>query len=164
MMIVTRIDGISCAGAVQCKVVQKDLRQLGLTSGPDVVVHELFDEGMIGEGVLYLLERWRRPPQDGASSSASSSSSASPAGGGTKSKSPVFVPASARLMGQLVELRFEQVQGVNVTLLNPYRPHGRYHSGDTHTARALSEPFLVDQVGQAMSSSSLQPAPSPSYR
>jgi hypothetical protein len=37
---------------------------------------------------------------------------------------PPSLPASARVYAQLLCLRFEDVEGINVTLLNPYRSEG----------------------------------------
>lgn len=87
----------------------------------ELAVHEVFDSGMLGEGVLYLLEGLRRSGVD-------------------------MVPASAKVYAELLELRFEDLHGVNLTLLNPYRFQPQYHSSACEDAKVLSAPFLVDEV------------------
>jgi len=75
----------------------------------------------LGEGVLYLLE-------------------------GLRHAGVPLLPCSAQVYGQLLQLRFEDMRGVNLTLLNPYRFSPHYHSCATDGAMVMSDPFPVDVV------------------
>lgn len=56
---------------------------------------------------------------------------------------------SPQVWAQLLEERFEEVEGVNVTLLNPYRFTKDYDTlppGTPPSRPPMSEPFLLDAV------------------
>ncbi|KAM3568081.1 hypothetical protein VYU27_009792, partial [Nannochloropsis oceanica] len=131
--------------SLKTKIFVKDVRQLDLAVPPQVIVHELFDSGLLGEGVLHLLHPLLQKQKEGGTE------------GGPL---PQLLPARARVYGQLLSLRFEEVQGVNVTLLNPYRFQPDYHSSPCHLddyTKTLSAPFLIEDIDFSKASPSDPP-------
>lgn len=107
-------------------VIDKDCRRLAmgedLPRKADVVLFELFDCGLIGEGILHFLA-YAREHLVGPDAR--------------------YVPCGARLRAMLIESRLDRAAGVDVNLLNPFCFTPSYMNVDASRLRyrALSEPF-----------------------
>jgi hypothetical protein len=99
---------------------------LKLVVGAEVILHEVFDSGLLGEGVLHLLQPQQTQLQCPLP--------------------PLMLPARATVYAQLLDMRFEDLYGVNLTLLNPYRFRRDYESSRCHGAHPMSEPFVLDTL------------------
>lgn len=108
------------------RVINKDCRQLGipadLTQRADLVLFEMFDCSLIGEGVLHFLAHAREH---------------------LATADARYLPQGGRLRGQLVEYRLDQVLDQDANLLNPYRFSASFINVDACKLdyRPLSEPF-----------------------
>lgn len=102
------------------------MRRLKLVVGAEVILHEVFDSGLLGEGVLHLLQPQQTQLQCPLP--------------------PLMLPAKATVYAQLLDMRFEDLYGVNLTLLNPYRFRRDYESSRCHGAHPMSEPFILDTL------------------
>ncbi|MCQ4165457.1 methyltransferase domain-containing protein [Tahibacter harae] len=112
--------------AQQIQVINKDCRQLGvpadLPQRADLVLFEMFDCSLIGEGVLHFLAYVREH---------------------LATADARYLPLAARLRAQVIEYRLEQVLEQDANLLNPYRFSASFINVDTRRLdyRPLSEPF-----------------------
>lgn len=90
----------------------------------DLAVFELFDCSLIGEGVLHLLAHAREH---------------------LLTEHACYLPMGARIRAMVVECRLDQVLGVDVNLLNPYRFSRSFINVDAERLayRALTAPFDV---------------------
>lgn len=110
------------------RMVNRDCRQLtipgDLPQRADLVLFELFDCSLIGEGVLHFLAHAREHlATEGAR----------------------FLPMGARIRAMLIEHRLDRIWDVDVNLLNPYRYSPSFQNVDASRLRyrPLSEPFDV---------------------
>lgn len=108
--------------------VNKDCRRLtvaeDLGERADLVVFELFDCSLIGEGVLHFLAYAREH---------------------LLTQHARYLPQAAKLRAMLIEYRLQRVWDIDVELLNPYRFTREFINVDAARLpyRALSEPFDV---------------------
>lgn len=112
----------------QITTIQKDIRQIerptDLKEKADFIVFDLFDCGLLGEGVLHYLQHAREKLAE---------------------KDVDVFPRAASLKAMLIERRMESVAGFDTTLLTPYLFSPEYSQIDLNQThwRALSEPFEV---------------------
>lgn len=110
------------------RLINKDCRQLQLQDDvparADLVLFEMFDCGLIGEGILHFLTHVREHLAQ------------------PKAR---YLPRSARVRACVVEQRLERVAHVDVSLLNAFCYTPSYLNVDARQLhyRALSEPFDV---------------------
>jgi type II protein arginine methyltransferase len=108
--------------------IQKDWRDfavpMDMPKRADLVVFELFDASLIGEGVLYALSKARECLLE---------------------SNARYLPMAARIRGMVVEYRLNQAFGVDLQLLNPFRYSPTFLNVDAQHLgfRALSAPFDV---------------------
>lgn len=99
--------------AEQVQIVGKDCRQLKLPEDlpqrADLALFELFDCGLLGEGILHFLAYAREH---------------------LLAAHVRYLPRAARLFAQVVEYRFERVLGIDASLLNPYLASPGYSNVD----------------------------------
>ena len=114
------------AGAIT--LINKDCRKLtigeDLPRRADVVLFELFDCGLLGEGILHFLAYAREHL----------------AGAGAR-----YLPMAARVRAMVIEARLGEIAGVDVNLLNPFCFSPSYMNVDAAKLRyrSLSAPFDV---------------------
>jgi type III protein arginine methyltransferase len=106
-------------------LVHRDVRGLcaeDIGGRADLALFELFDCSLIGEGVLHLVAHAREH---------------------LLSANARYLPAGARLRGQLIECRIERLLDVEASLLNPYRFSPGFINVDARGLkyRAMSAPF-----------------------
>jgi Methyltransferase domain/Arginine methyltransferase oligomerization subdomain/Tetratricopeptide repeat len=112
----------------QVRLINKDCRHLilqeDLPSRADLVLFEMFDCGLIGEGILHFLAYVREHL----------------AHTGTR-----YLPKAARVRACIVEHRLERVADVDVNVLNAFCFTPSYSNVDARHLgyRALTEPFEV---------------------
>lgn len=108
--------------------INKDCRQLtvpeDLAERADLVLFELFDVGLIGEGVLHYLAYAREH---------------------LLVPSARYLPMAAKIRGMLVEYRLDSLWDIDVNLLNPYRFSTTFVGVDARESgfRALTAPFDI---------------------
>jgi protein arginine N-methyltransferase 7 len=110
------------------RMVNKDCRKLAIPADlprrADLVLFELFDCSLIGEGVLHFLAHAREHlATEGAR----------------------FLPMGARLRAMLIEHRLDRIWDIDANLLNPYRYSPSFQNVDASRLRyrPLGEPFDV---------------------
>lgn len=90
--------------AQQIELINKDCRALkvaeDLEQRADLVLFELFDCSLIGEGILHFLAYAREHLLDA---------------------NATYLPLGARLRAQIIEYRVERIWDIDANLLNPYR-------------------------------------------
>ena len=123
--------------ADRVSLISKDRRNMTipeeLPRPADLVVVELFDCSLIGEGVLHYLAHAREH---------------------LLAESARYVPAKARIRAMLIEYRLDRLWDLDVNLLNPYRAHTGFINVDAARLdyRPLSEPFDVFEFDFATAS------------
>lgn len=109
-------------------LVNKDCRRLALGEDlpqrADLVLFELFDCGLIGEGILHFLDHVRQQ---------------------LAMPEARYLPMAARVRGMIVESRIDSIAGIDANLLNPFLFTPSYMNVDASRLRylQLSEPFDV---------------------
>ena len=108
----------------QATIIRKDCLQLALESDipqrADLVLFELFDCSLIGEGVLHFLQHVREHLAE---------------------KDARYLPMSARIRGQVIENRIGEIWGLDANLINPFRFSADFQNVD---ARKLNYRPLTD--------------------
>lgn len=110
------------------RILHRDSRRMvvpdDLPARADLVVFELFDCSLIGEGVLHYLAHAREH---------------------LMAPEAALVPMSGRIRGQVIEYRLDRIWDIDVNILNPYRFSPEFINIDAKTLdyRPLSEPFDI---------------------
>lgn len=109
-------------------LINKDCRRLTLADDlpqrADIVLFEMFDCGLIGEGILHFLAYVREH---------------------LAVANARYLPMAARLRAMLIEARLDEIAGIDVNLLNPFCFTPSYMNVDAARLRhrPLSAPFDV---------------------
>ena len=121
----TAEETVKCNGyGNQIMVINEDLLKLRLPEKVDWVICEVFDNGLIGEGVL----RFARYAKENL-----------------MKESARILPQGAVVKAMLIEHRTPDIQGINMSLTNPYRWNSDYTAIDLSKTvyRRLSDVFDV---------------------
>ena len=108
----------------QITVINKDCLKLELPEKVDLIICEVFDCGLIGEGVLYFLDYAKK---------------------NLLKKDGKILPMSASVKAMLIEYHTLDLKNINLSLTNAYRWTPDYNSIDLSTISysRLSDPFEV---------------------
>ncbi|KFM25022.1 Protein arginine N-methyltransferase 7 [Auxenochlorella protothecoides] len=142
-----------CLGRVT--MLDRDVRRMAAEPGPDcapadlerrvdLLIYEVFDSGLIGEGVLHILAAAREK---------------------LAAPGALLVPASARVFAQPIQMRLESAAGFDVSQANRWRWRPDYEGVDLEECRndwvALADPVEVFAFDFSASLENMRPASAP---